>query len=147
MLGDICTYIHTYICAVWSWLISALCLVAWLVASHVLYQLFCILFCSCLGVVRTAGQDYCGLSLVSPTTDSLSSNVGYAALPTYDFLLLHSVLSLVDYLRAPAYSSALSRAVLPYLPRMLTAAPGSTVGGLVSSLGEIHRMFLLVDGR
>jgi hypothetical protein len=75
----------------------------------------------------------------------------YAPLPLFEYALLCCALSLGQYLQAPRHQSMLSRALLPLLPRALTAASSSSSGdgsgGLLLALSEVHRMFLLVDGR
>jgi len=118
-------------------------------ACSLLYYYLCIFSSSDGGEgYRSAGQDYCGLTPVSPGPDSISSSSHYSPLQATDFMHLHSILSLVEYLRAPAYKTALSRTVLPLLPRVLTVSSCSSgARGLFTALGEAHRVLLLVDGR
>ena len=112
--------------------------------------------CASDWALRTPGQDYCGLSLVSPALSPSSPTLAtstaaasaYAAVTPSDYLLLCGALSLARYLSAPRHQTVLSRALLPLLPRALTASSGlgSSLGGLMQALGEMHRMCLLVDG-
>lgn len=95
---------------------------------------------------RTPGQDYCGLALVSPAPLPTSTGTGtgittrntasaYSSLPCRDYMLLCVILSLSHYLLAPKPGHA--------------GSSSSSSGGrmLLRALSEIHRMFLLVDGR
>jgi hypothetical protein len=111
--------------------------------------------------LRTPGQDYCGLSLVSPApfipTGAVAETApggatAYASLPVTEYLLLCASLSLGQYFLTPGHPSALTRALLSLLPQTLTASTSPSwgrggSGELMSALSEVHRMFLLVDGR
>ena len=105
------------------------------------------------GCMRTPGQDYCGLSLVSPVSNPVSSKKtsNYATIELSEYIVLHVVISLVNYLMCPRYQSVLSRVLLPLLPCFLTNSSDCmfkmSTGGILTLFGEVHRMLLLVDGR
>ena len=89
--------------------------------------------------IHTPGQDYCGLTLVSPAlaspqpTRGSSAVAAYAALARRDYLLLYGALALSQYLLSPRPGHA--------------GASSSAWRVLLQAFSEIHRMFLLVDGR
>lgn len=88
--------------------------------------------------VRTPGQEYCNLSLVSPapntsTGSGTTLSSAFAALPYYDYMMLCVILSLGQYVLAPSHHHI--------------DLSSSSWRGVLGALSEIHRMFLLVDGR